>query len=134
MVDLKAHYTKDYGEDFVNYLYTEVSSRSDKKYKIVEALLQGKTFKEVAEEFDLSNSYVVSTCDSVVRYFCHIYFADEDDIVRLELSTRTYHSLCKAGIRDITKLKEFLERGMLDDKRGIGKASIVEIKQKLGIT
>lgn len=106
MVDLKAHYIEDYGEDFVNYLYTEVCSRSDKKYKIVEALLQGKTFKEVAEEFNLSNSYVVSTCYSVVRYFCHIYFADEDDIVRLELSTRTYHSLYKAGIRDITKLKK----------------------------
>lgn len=131
MVDFKERQISDYGEDFVEYLYKEVCSREAKKYKIVEVLLQRKSPEEVAEMFKLSYSYVINSSNSVVRYFLRLYSCNDNDIAKLELSTRVYNALRVARILTIPELETALNNGTLLRVRNISSVGIGEIKKKL---
>ena len=133
MKNFRERQIQTYGEDFVDYLYKEVSIRKDKKYKIVEALLQGKSTEKVAELFNLSNSHIVATSSSVVLYFSRLYSCSDNDVYKLELSARVYHALYVAKILTIPELKSALEDGTLLKVRNIGSVGIGEIKKKLDL-
>ena len=57
---------------------------------------------------------------------------DKRPIEDLELSTKSRNSLKRAGIDTIGELHRAYENGVLFRVRGLGKKSILEIRDKLG--
>ena len=61
----------------------------------------------------------------------YVHLSPEDSIVQLNLTNRSFNALTRAGIRTIGEVLQRIESGGLLTMRGLGRKSVLEIKDKL---
>lgn len=92
------------------------------------AMVMGRVVPQYACEVchrEYASYYEATACEKRCRQF-----ADSPGIIKLQLSPRTFNTLCKAKIYTIWDLSQLAEEELRNIK-GLGRRSIEEVKDKL---
>ena len=98
---------------------------SPKHLEVYNERKAGKTFQQIANERGLSRGYVSQMYHSVEHKREFVKRVGELS----KLTTRTYDTLARAGIRTMEQLAETLDSGKLSQLRNMGRKGIEEVER-----
>lgn len=108
-------------------------SVSNSKYQMFLMSLNGMTQADIARRFNMSKENIRMHISRAYREMRSLYYASNDSLNKLELSTRAYNALWRSGIHTITEAVDYMKKnnGSLEGVRNAGKHTEKEIMDKL---